>query len=193
MIAYANSLRRLSRAEIRRTQDALRERLDDPKLAFLLRVDSAELESDRGPVRVEWTNRQAATDEEIERIPDDELKLARIVGESLGVIPIHSHFNFAGGRRRMLVEVAGPRPVTREELQRCQQRVYEELGAPFELNLWFRSDYVVSERGYTTYEELTSPELEDRSRILRSIFDASVAEATPTDPPGPSTPDDGAP
>jgi hypothetical protein len=62
-----------------------------------------------------------------------------------GVTPIHLHFNYENGQRRILAEVAGPNPVSPQNAALVQDRVINEIGSDTEINLWYRNEFVVNE------------------------------------------------
>jgi len=170
VIAYINSLRRLAHAEIARTEDALRKRLSDPQLDFFVRVDSAKLENRNGTVLVEWVDFSQASQEELDRLPEYEQVIKRVISETTALLPLQVHFKLLSDRTSALAEVVGPTPVTIEDVRQCEKRIRGELGDRFDLHLLYRSEYVVGTSGYTTYDDLTDASLEKRITRIREIF-----------------------
>lgn len=171
VVAYVNAIRRFAADEIAAAEQNLQARCDDPNLVLLMRVNSAALKHRGGPVRVEWTNWSGATKSEVARLPEIEKIVRQSITELTETMPIHVHFNFEGGQRRILAEVAGPHPVLPQNVARVQERLAQEFGSSTEVNLWYRNEYIINEGGYTTYEELTDPELSKRRMLLRELFD----------------------
>jgi len=176
LVAYVNTIRRLAKSEIVSLEDELRSRFADPALKLFLRVNSAHLEFSKGPVLVEWTSWRDAADSEIVQISEYEQRIRSIVSESLKVLPIHVHFKLDDDVNRVLIEVVGPRPVSPEDAVKIQSQLAQEFGTPFEAHLWYRNEFVVNSGGYTTYEDLTSPDLRDRSHQLREMFQLEFAD-----------------
>jgi len=175
VLAYVNAIRRLSRSEIADLEKDLRNRFEDPALKFFLRVNSAHLEFSKGPIRVEWTSWRDATDSDIAQFPKYEKTIRQSIADSLKVIPIHVHFKLENGVKRVLVEVVGPNPMSPEDANEVEAELAQEFGFPIELHLWYRNEFVVNSKGYTTYEDLTSPDLDERSDQLREVFQPEVA------------------
>ena len=182
VLAYVNSIRRLATSEIESLEQELRLRFDDPLLRFFVRVDSARLEHSQGPIRVEWTNWRGASESEIARLPEVEQLIRNVVSDALEVRPTHVHFNFYDQRRRVLVEVVGPHPVSPEDAMLVEERLIEELGSTIELHFWYRNEFVVNAQGYTTYAELSNPELTVRRHMLREIFQSDLAREDRSSP-----------
>ena len=106
----------------------------------------------------------AGTLDEIEQL------VRKTINDIAEVVPIHVHFNYQDGRRRILVEVVGPKPVSPDNAAVVQARLVEELGSDTEINLWYRNEFIVSRDGYSTYEELTAPLLMQKRKQLHEIF-----------------------
>jgi uncharacterized hydrophobic protein (TIGR00271 family) len=175
VLAYVNTIRRLTRSEIADLENDLRNRFQDPELKFFLRVNSARLEFSKGPIRVEWTSWRDATDLDIAQFPEYERKIRQSISESLGAFPVHVHFNLEDGVKRVLAEVVGPNPVSPEDAIKVEAELAQEFGVPIELHLWYRNEFVVNSGGYTTYEDLTAPNLDKRGDQLREVFQPEVA------------------
>jgi len=174
VLAYVNTIRRLGQSELLELENRLRDRFEDPALRLFLRVNSAQLEFSEGTVLVEWTSWRDASESEILQLPESERVIRATIADMLDVLPIHVHFNFEDGVQRVLVEVAGPNPVSPEDADMVQSRLSKELGSPIEVNLWYRSEFVVNTEGYTTYEKLTTAGLGERSDRLRETFQSVV-------------------
>ena len=109
------------------------------------------------------------------RLPEIEVALQSAVGRSLGLIHLHTHFNWMDGRWRALVEVTGPRLVTQEDVEQVRSALPEETRKEVEVLLWRRSNFVATEDGYTTYDRLTDPLIGQRRKRLYELFHTGVA------------------
>jgi hypothetical protein len=181
VVAYVNAIRRLGSDEIGTVEALLQERLGDPSLHFLVRVDSSSLQECRGPVLSEWTQIAEAGPARVARLPELEATLHAAVEQSLELIPLHTHFNWAEGRWRALVEVTGPRFVTKQDVEVLQNVISAKCQDEVEVLLWRRSDFVATVDGYTTYDRLTNPLLGQRRKKLYELFhtEFAVPKSTP--------------
>lgn len=175
VLAYINSIRALRGAEIAALESRLQQRLDSSGLMLLMRVNSARLQFSRGPVLGEWTSWRGVPPSEIAELGELETLICGTVARTLDVIPTHVHFNISQGRNRALVEVVGPNPVSPEDVKKAQEQLNQVTSKAIELSFWYRSEFIASSVGYTTYEALTAPESERRGEFLREIFDSEVA------------------
>ena len=82
-------------------------------------------------------------------------------------------------RKRVLVEVVGPNPVSPDDVQLAQQQLNSTLNESVELNFWYKSEYVATSQGYTTYQELAAPGATERGRHLRKVFASELTSVQP--------------
>lgn len=185
VVAYVNAIRRFGREEIGLVEELLRKRLRDPTLHFLVRVNSASLQERRGPILTEWTSIAEAGPSRVARLPEIEAALHSAVEQSFELIPLHTHFNWFDGRWRVLVEVTGPGLVTQEDVELVQEAVSKKFQDEVEVLLWKRSDFIATRDGYTTYDKLTDPLIEQRRRKLQELFRTELVrpDSTPDDAP----------
>ena len=170
VVAYVNSIRRFRRDEIGIVENLLRNRLREPNLHFLFRVDSERLVGVGGAVLSEWTNVNSADPDHVAQIPELTAVLQSIVEESLQLIPLQTHFNWMDGRWQALVEVTGPREVTVDDANYVQRNLPENFRDHVDILIWRRSNYVATTSGYTTYDQLTDPLIEERRQKLYELF-----------------------
>ncbi|MEM9656765.1 MAG: DUF389 domain-containing protein [Planctomycetota bacterium] len=170
VVAYVNAIRRLEAQEIGFVEELLRQRLDDPSLRFLIRVNASNLRERSGPIRLEWTNVAAAGAREIARLPAIETALNQMIEEDLGMIPLYMHFNWMDERWRVLVEVAGPHLVTTDDVAKVQSELATSHAEAVEVLIWQRNEYVAMTEGYTTYASLTEPLIGQRRNRLYELF-----------------------
>jgi len=175
VVAYVNAIRRFTQKEIGNVEVLLRQRLEDPYLHFLVRVNAASLQGSGGIVLTEWTNTSEAGSLQVARLPGIEAALEAAVSSSLDLVPIRTYFNWTDGRWRALVEVMGPHPVTTEDVSLVQSSLPEDYREIVEVLLWRRSDFIATSTGYTTYELLTDPLIVHRRKIIEKLFRSSSA------------------
>ena len=76
---------------------------------------------------------------------------------------------------RVLLETAGPRTVTPDEVVALQS-AFSEHEPPLEINLWHKPEAVVTAEGYTTYSDFTKTTLQERIKTLPVIFQKAESE-----------------
>ncbi|MEM8678963.1 MAG: DUF389 domain-containing protein [Planctomycetota bacterium] len=174
VVAYVNTIRRLSQQEVIDLEQRLQARLEDPALHFFVRVNTAPLLGRDGPIRVEWNRRLEAGEARMAELPRiEEVILAEVARQS-SCIPLRVHFNWSGERWRALVEVLGVGPMTPETVARLREAVAETLASPIDLSVWRHGDYVITEEGYSDYGTLVEPQMEEQSDRLRGLFQTGI-------------------
>jgi uncharacterized hydrophobic protein (TIGR00271 family) len=162
--------------EVRALENLLRERLDDPELALVLRCSTATLIERDGPLLVEWTNYGGERNREPETVKGLKQLIRNEFKKLPNTFPLAVHFNIEDDRWRALVEVAGPRPVSPGEVTIVQQAISESAPHPVDLSVWHRADVVVTSNGYAAFDEFTRPMLEKRIESLPGIFGEMAAK-----------------
>ena len=175
VVAYVDSMRRIAGTEISAAEAMLQERLGDPALRLLMRVNAAYLQSGSGRVRTEWTNPNEAGDERSEQLPEIEAVLHAAVKTSLKLWPLGTQFRWTGQRWRALIEVAGPRTITTEDVRLIQESLPDKWQASVEVLLWSKGDFIATRDGYTTYERLTDSLLGQRGEWLHEMFNSELS------------------
>jgi hypothetical protein len=175
VLATFESIRPITADEISHAEKTLRERLQDPNLSLVVRVTTARLVTRDGPLLIEWSNPGTLSREEYESVASACKQITReAVWKELGVKPGAVYLNFDEDRWRILAEVAGPDPVTKEQLARIQQRAASEFPYPIDVSLWHKSDYVCTATGNVSFNEFTKDTLQNRIRELPSVFRVAV-------------------
>ena len=182
VLAYVNTIRRLTAREIGLVEEELQRRLKDPGLMLVLRVNASELEYRGGPIRVEWTKWRGVETADIAEMPAIQNTIREIIEELVDVIPLYVHLNVDEKRQAVLAEVVGPSPVTPADALLVQKRLSKEFNMPIEFHFLYRNEFVVNADGYTTYHRISDPERDDRTRQLRAMF---APKSDPADPIAP--------
>jgi hypothetical protein len=73
----------------------------------------------------------------------------------------------------VLVEAVGTEPVTPEEVREIEIELSEEMGRAINLDVWYRSDAVITRDGYRSFEEYNEVNIYRLEQILREKADAN--------------------
>jgi hypothetical protein len=170
VFAEIRTIRRLSSDEITAVKTRLRERLSQPDLEFAVRFTKEELASEFGRLLVEWTDSSAATPQQRQVMTGLRELIRDEVGRLPEVVPLGVHFHVQEDLWRVLVEVVGPRPVTRDELAALQQKAAEYASEPIELSVWYKAETVITADGFSSFEDFTRATLQKRIETLPKIL-----------------------
>ena len=174
VVAYVNMIRRLSQSEVVELEQTLRERMEEPHLNFLVRVNTAPLLGSEGPIHVEWNRVREAGADEIEKLPEIEAAIRDAVANHSNCVPMRVHFNWADDHWRALVEVLGVEKLGPEAVHRIRVAVAEVVATELELLLWHHGDYVVTEEGFSDYNSIVEPQMGQQTERLRGLFQTGI-------------------
>ena len=174
VVAYVDTIRRLSGQEFQELEGKLQRRFDDPTLHLFVRVNATQLQGRDGPVLVEWTNVKAAGPRRIGQLPEIEQAIHSAFAKASACKPLRVHFNWSGDHWRTLVEVVGAESFLPSNVIEIRDELPASIAEQVELFVWRRSDFIVSEDGFSDYGTLVEPEISNRSRQLRGLFKTSV-------------------
>ncbi|WDI41994.1 DUF389 domain-containing protein [Bremerella sp. P1] len=180
IVAYANSIRRLSKQEFGALESVLQERFNDPALHLFVSMNVASLQGRDGPQLVEWSNVQSAAPERAGELPGIREAIRIAVKHETNNEPIRMHFNWTGDHWRALVEVFGGEGLSPSAVAKIRSELPEQLAQRVELLIWRKSDFVVTEEGYSDYDTLVDSDLLQRSEQLRGLFQVSTLPSTTT-------------
>jgi hypothetical protein len=141
---------------------------------FYIRVNAAPLLGRDGPIRVEWTNIRDAGPDRAAKLPEIEQAIRHAVAAALDREPLRVHFRWSGERWRALVEIIGVNGITPESVTQIHQALPEEITKEVEILVWRRSDFVVTESGFTDYDTLVEPYMSRQTEQLRGLFRTHV-------------------
>jgi len=84
---------------------------------------------------------------------------------------VNIHYRIKDEPWRILVEVVGPKILLPEQLKEIKKAVIAKTGRELDVQVWFRSEAVVTEAGYQAYEDFIKEPLMEN---LKTILDGSL-------------------
>jgi hypothetical protein len=82
---------------------------------------------------------------------------------------VNIHYRIKDEPWRILAEVVGPQILLPEQLKEIKKAVIAKTGRELDVQVWFRSEAVVTEKGYQAYEDfIKKPLMENQKMILDS-------------------------
>ena len=141
---------------------------------FYIRVNAAPLLGRDGPIQVEWTNVRDAGPDHAAKLPEIEQAIRHAIAVVMEREPLRVHFRWIGERWRALVEVIGVSDITPESVTQIHQALPELIAKEVEVLVWRRSDFVVTESGFTDFDTLVEPYISLQTEQLRGLFRKEV-------------------
>jgi hypothetical protein len=109
---------------------------------------------------------------QLRRPPLREIRHA--VAAALDREPLRVHFRWTGERWRALVEIIGVSGITPESVTQIHEALPEKIAKEVEMLVWRRSDFFVTESGFTDYDTLVEPYMSRQTEQLRGLFRTDV-------------------
>ena len=170
VVAYLNSIRRITQNELIELESMLRNRFEESLLRLYLRVNSAPLVSSEGRLLLEWTNVSAAGEKNISKLPEIEKAVIKAIKSSSSWVVRRVHFKWSDTHWKALVEVIGSDAVTPKKIHLIRQSLPPEVRKQVQILIMPRREFVVSEDGYIEYEQMIEPGIPDLTKQLREVF-----------------------
>lgn len=159
--------RSLTYDEIEKLEKDVRDASGHPDLDLVVRSIITTLADRNGDIIYGWLYSWGVDKEkraELDRVWDVmEEKFSRY-GE---LFLINTHGRVDGDTLHILAETVGLEPVTPAEVASLENELSETFGGPVRLDVWYRTDAVITNKGYQSFEEYNEKniiELEERLR-----------------------------
>lgn len=174
IVAYVDPIRRLTQEEVVGLESRLQDQFDNPTMHFYIRVNATPLLGRDGPIQVEWSNARDAEPDRAAELPEIEQAIRHAVAVVLNREPLRVHFRWTGEHWRALVEVLGVSDMTPEFVTQIRQALPKQIAKEVEMLIWRRSDFVVTESGFTDYDTLVEPYISRQTEKMRGLFRTDV-------------------
>jgi hypothetical protein len=153
--------------KVGRLESAIRERIGDPDIHVIINSAVPLLTGSRGKMLYEWTQTEEITDEnetaieQIDRAVREEIEMVK------DLFLVNIHYRIKRDPWRILIEVVGLQILKPEQLTKIKKEVMRKTGRELDMQIWFRSEAVVTEEGYQAYEDFIKEPLMKNQKMLQ--------------------------
>ncbi|MEE8298594.1 MAG: TIGR00341 family protein [Thermodesulfobacteriota bacterium] len=173
ILATVTGFRVLTDREITGLENRIRETLEDDNINLIIRTIKTSISDHNGEMLYGWLYHEDVDD----NTEGELLKLDGKVKAKFKKYPklflVNAHKSVRGGNLNVLVEAVGTEPVTPEEVREIEIELSEEMGRAINLDVWYRSDAVITRDGYRSFEEYNEVNIYRLEQILREKADAN--------------------
>jgi len=152
--------------KVRRLESAIQERIGDPNVHVIINSAVPLLIGSRGKMLYEWTQIEELTDENEAAIEQIDRAVREEIERLKDLFLVNIHYRIKDDPWRILVEVVGPQILKPEQLTKLKNEVMRKTGRELDMQIWFRSEAVVTEEGYQAYEEFIKEPLMENQKML---------------------------
>ena len=167
VVATLTGFRLLTDREISTLENKIRESLNDQEINLIIRTLKTDISDHSGSMLYGW---QYYKDFDKEKVKELE-KLDGIIKSKFEhynwLFLLNIHKKFDGEKIDVLLEAVGTDPMTPVEISRLEKEVSEEISRNINLDIWYKSEVVVTGDGYKSFEEYNELNVESMERMLR--------------------------
>jgi uncharacterized hydrophobic protein (TIGR00271 family) len=169
-------IRRLTVEEIRQLEREIQRRTGDDKLFLALRHINVHLYDRWGHAYYEWAQFEPLTPAQ-ESVVQKIFTFLEEKFENSDYFITNKDFSFQEDIYHVLIEVAGLRLFTREELIELKQKLIETVGVPIKLYVRSKPEVLVAEDGYSSFEKFKLGFFEKTQKIHQETLKQMVEDA----------------
>jgi len=171
ILATVTGFRVLTDREITGLENRIREALEDDNINLIIRTIKTNISDHNGEMLYGWIYHEGVDD----RMKGELSKLDGSVKTKFKKYPklfvINVHKSVSGEDINVLVEAVGTEPVTPQEVREIEIELSDEMKRAINLDVWYRSDAVVTGEGYRSFEEYNEVNIYRLEQILRERAD----------------------
>jgi len=167
ILATVTGFRLLTDREITVLEKKIRQSLDNQDVNLIIRTVKTYISDHNGDMLYGWIYYDDLDKEkEKEFVKLDGLIESKF--EHLNwLFLLNIHKKFDGEKIKVLLEAVGTDPMTPVEIAGLEKELSEEMSREIKLDMWYKSDVVVTGDGYESFEEYNEVNIERLERILR--------------------------
>ncbi len=170
VIATIKGFRELYETEIRHIEAVMQTRLKDNSIDLVISLLPSSLMNKRGRIMYEWVYFKGMTPEK-EKIMD---KINYAVDKAFNtypdVFPVNVNYILKEDHWKILVEAVGARVMTPKDVVEINRKVSADVAQPLKIYIWTRTDAVVTEKGFASFEDFTRKEVESLEEELQKVY-----------------------
>ena len=153
-------------AEVRRLESDIQKRIGDPNVHVIMSSEVSLLTGSRGKMLYEWSQAKELTEASEKALEPIDRAIREQIDRHKDLFLVNIHYRIIDEPWRILVEVVGPQILLPEQLREIKKAVVAKTGRELDVQVWFRSEAVVTEAGYQAYEDFIKEPLMENQKIL---------------------------
>jgi len=159
--------RRLIYTEIDELEKNIREATGHPDLELVVRSVVTKIADREGEMVYGWKYSWNLSEEK-ERVIDT---VWEVMYETFGRYDqrflVNTQSRFQGDRLHILAEVVGIEPFSPEDVSSLEKELTKKFGYPVKLDVWYKTDAVITDKGYQSFEFYIESDIMELERDIR--------------------------
>ncbi len=167
ILATVTGFRVLTENEIRGLERSIRETLENDEIQLVVRTIKTNLTDNQGDVLYGWIYGLDMSDDKKEIIKKADQSIRAKFKRYKNIFPVNIHKRFKGDELLVLVEAVGAKPLSPADIASMELELNEEFHRPVNLDVWYKTDAVITSEGYRSFEDYNELNIADLERRLR--------------------------
>jgi hypothetical protein len=130
----------------------------------------------RGKILFEWSRYEEVTPQQEQLLDRIKARSDEFFESKSNMFLLETHFKVQAGSLDVLLEVAGPRMITPEELAELSADINQETAEHTEVSVWHKTEAVLSEGGLVSYQDFVR---QTESDLIESLEEDTGGGPTP--------------
>ena len=167
IMASVTGFRGLTDMEIKGLENSLKERLEDDDINLIVRTLKTPISDKDGDLLYGWMYSKGESDQMNEDIKKAGLSIRTKFKKFPNLFILNLHKRIQGENLYVLVEAVGTEPITPNEIAALELELSGELGRSVNMDIWYRTDAVITSDGYRSFEEYNESNITELEEMLR--------------------------
>jgi uncharacterized hydrophobic protein (TIGR00271 family) len=167
VLATVTGFSPLSSEEIMTLEEKIQKETNDQQMELVVRFVKTDLKDKEGQIQFEWSSLSDLTAQQKTIIESGKAILLDSFKNFADFFLMSVSYTLGNGTYFYFLEVAGIRIFSADDVRALERDMNKKLGVPVQLNVWSRSEAVVTTRGYTSYEAATKKFVKGRKKKFR--------------------------
>jgi len=176
LLATVTGFRVLTDREIAGLENRIRETLEDDSINLIIRTIKTNISDHSGEMLYGWMYHEDVDDITEGELLELEGKVKAKFKNYPKLFLVNIHMSVSKEDINVLVEAMGIEPITPEEVKELEIELSQEMDSAINLDVWYRSDAVITRNGYRSFEEYNEHNIYRLEQQLRKTINSKPAE-----------------
>lgn len=172
ILATVTGFRLLTDREIAILEKNMRKKLGNDNVSLIIRTVKTHISDHNGPMLYGWMYYDDFDMSSRNKLKQIDSIVEAKFEEYPKLFPVNVHKKFNGEHIDVLIEAVGTEPITPKDIMEFEDELSEELSRKVNLDVWYRSDAIISRDGYEAFEDYNEVNVFRLEQKLREKNDA---------------------
>ena len=176
ILATVTGFRVLTDGEVTSLENRIRQELGNDDINLMIRTIKTNLSDHNGEMLYGWLYTEHLDHKTEGELLELEGKVKAKFKKYPKLFLVNMHMSAGKEAINVLVEAMGIEPITPEEVKELDIELSQEMNSTINLDVWYRSDAVITRNGYRSFEEYNEYNIYRLEQQLRETINSKPAE-----------------